>query len=211
MGKQARVRVKPNGQLEFIEYTGVGGGLGIPDLVLSNGATTASHNVWMPIPFADLAYPLKTVEGDAFDWTITDDGDTGNDRWEVRSLKRGWYAYELLTSWDQVTSFGSDGAATQRVNWATPAPFVFPESDLRESADWLDPAVHSFFEMVDNNTLHGFHTVHLGGNALSGSATRTWKPTAKQTTNTNRGLSGLVMKFWFLGEDDITDWTFDFV
>lgn len=184
-----------------------GSGLGIPDLILSGGATTIADGTTMPIPFGTVAYPNRITLGVDYDLSITDSGDTGNDRYEVTSIIEGWYAADLLTQWDQTTTGGTEefAYAMQRVTWTSTAGFGFDPTEFRDAADWMDADVHPFFEFVNNTYLRTWIAPHYLP------ANRVWQMTAKQETGVDRGLSGIYMKFWFLGADDLSAWTFDAV
>lgn len=179
---------------------------GVPDLVISFGATIAPTDTWMPIPFEDLAYPPTTTLGDIFSANVTDVGDTGQDRWEITTHEAGWYAYELVTAWDQVGTAGTEDFAsvTQRVTFNTVGGFAFFNEDNRDAADWNSPTATTSFEIFDTSLLHSFYVLWVP-------ASRVWKPSAIQRTGVDRGLSGHAMKFWFLGADDLSTWTFDSV
>lgn len=187
-----------------------GGGLGIPDLIIANGGTTVNGNTWIPVPFEDLWYPASTTLGDVFDAVVTDSGDPGNDRWEVSTDPEGWFAFELITEWDQTSTPSSTdfGAATQRMTWDTALGFTWAETYNRESADWLGDTSPAYegFEMFDNSRLTQFRILHVPAN-------KTWKPLGLHRTGaaTSRGLSGIICKFWYLGADDMSGWTVDSV
>lgn len=179
-----------------------------PWVILGEGATTAPNSTWTPIPFADIAYdPTLVTKGAIFDWTITDTGDVGNNRFQVSTEVAGWYEWELVTSWDQVTSPGGTdhGYAVQRITFDSTIGFPFDDSDMRNSADWLDNAyAPSGFEMIDNPWLRGGGKVFVPANKV-------WLPTAKQVTGASRGLSGVLLRIQFERADAAASWTFETV
>jgi hypothetical protein len=182
-------------------------GLGIPDLILSGGSTTIADNTTKPVPFPDVSYPNRTLIGSHYDLNTTDTGDIGNTRYEVTSLRQGWYAADLLTQWDQTATGGTNefGYAMQRITWTVVSGFGFSPTEYRDAADWMDADVHPLFEFVNNSYLRTWISPHYVP------ANRVWQMTAIQRTGISRGLSGIYMKFWFLGADTLTDWTFDTV
>lgn len=175
-----------------------------PWIALSGGAATAPSGTVWPIPFADLTYdPALVTQGVIFDWAITDTGDTGNDRFELETLLEGWYEWELVTQWDQVTTGGTVefGYAMQRISFTPGLNSPFGDNDLRNSADWFDFDLHPEFEMVDNPWLRG-------GGVLFADGAKTWLPTATQVTGVDRGLSGILLRVVYRGADDSAGWTF---
>jgi len=179
-----------------------------PWIVLSQGATTVATATFIPIPFAALTYdPALVTQGDIFDWTITDVGDTGNDRYEITTLSAGWYYWELVTSWDDTGTAGTNntGYALQRITWSSLFGFPFDDTDLRTAADWNSSTFENGnFEMLEDGYLRGNGEVFVPAN-------KTWLPTAKQTTGSTRDLSGWFFKIAFLGASTPADWTFDTV
>jgi hypothetical protein len=184
-------------------------GLG-PTIIIYGGGTTAASGTWMPIPFSVLGInPEAGIEGDYFSWSITDLGDTGNDRYEITTHEKGWYEWELVTHWDQTSTGGtiSYGHAVQRITFDSVSGFSFDDSDLRNAADWLDTDLvggSGSFEMLDNPWLRGTGKIHVPGG-------RVWKPVAKQVTGTSRGLSGIQFRITYIETDLITDWTFEVI
>lgn len=185
-----------------------------PWVAIFDGATTAADDTTMPIPFASIAYdPTLVTQGEIFDWSITDTGDTGNDRFVIESQLEGWYQYLLVTQWDQVATPGGEehGSAEMRISWNPGLNSPFFDNDHRWSADWNDPTLApDFFEMYDNPWLRGYGKVFVGPGAGS-VIPREWLLTALQRTGASRGLSGVVFLLEFLGADDSASWTFDTV
>jgi len=179
-----------------------------PWVALSEGATTVADNTSIPIPFADLTYdPNLVTQGVVFDWTITDAGDPGNDRYVLQTLVKGWFEWELITSWDEVATAGANdlGYAVQTITFDSVAGFPFDDVILKTSADWLATTyLEGLFEMLENPWLRGTGRIYMPGS-------RTWQLTAKQTTGSSRGFSGVLFRLWFMGADDAANWTFDTV
>lgn len=188
----------------------------VPWVVLWGGATTApAAGTEMPIPFEVITWDqlLVTKDGDYFDWVITDDGDTGNDRFEVILKKRGWYSYELKTQWDQTTTGGANslGYAVQFISADPPTGFYFDEFPIKQAADWFDVNYEEgLFEMLEDEMIES-----AGRLWKNTDADRQLKPTARQWTGVNRGLSGLFLKVWYEGALggtlDSIDWGFESV
>lgn len=186
-----------------------------PWISLSDGATIApASGAFMPIPLTILSFnPNLVTQGDIFDWTTTDTGDPGNFRFVLTTIPEGWYAYELVTVWDQVTTPGVNdlGAATQRIVWNPGLNSPFNDNDHRYSADWLSNTyLEGNFEMLDNPWLRGNSKVFIGPAGGGGAQSpREWLLTAKQTTGSDRGLSGVWFYVEYLGADDSAEWTFE--
>lgn len=170
-----------------------------PDLVLVGGGS-ATHNTWHHIRFDVVWYdPARVSNGTPpWTWTISDFEDTGWDRYVITTNVEGWYAADLHTSWDQVTTGGSQefGAATQQLTWTDINSTTF-ESDIRTSADWFDADLHPFFEMVDRPFLHDFRVINIPGDVGD------WRVRVKQTTGVERSY-GAILKLWFFEEEDLS-------
>ncbi len=158
-----------------------------------------TSGTWKPVPFSFLDYnPEIGVEFDIFSWEVTDTGDTGNDRYEVTSLVKGWYEWELFTAWDAVGTAGTlaTGYAVQRLTWTVDTGFPY-QQDYRASADWPNTGN---FEMKDNAFLHDSGRILVP-------ASKVWRPEARQVTGVNRGLTG-EMRITYIEADTQSDWTF---
>lgn len=176
-----------------------------PWVALHNGATTVASGTWKPVPLGSLAYdPDLVTPGDIFSWASTDVGDTGNPRWELTTHRTGWYSFELVTAWDQVTTAGgiNHGYAVQQLRFTPGLNSPFFENTFLSSADWLDNVyAPSGFEMLDNPTLMTARKIYVASG-------RAWQPRARQVTGATRGLSGVMFLVEYLGADDSATWTY---
>lgn len=209
---------------------GGGSSWGVPDLILSAGADQVEGDAHYPVPWADFATPHSVVapgppieisdaDGDLFFLTITDDGspNPGNDRYEVETRREGWWASHMITQWDQVGTAGEAGreiaSVMQRIFWTSSTGIAFSPTEFRSSSDWMiadsydgGALVINSFGFMDDSYLS---TIIMPHYLPSG---KTWQATGlHRTGNTGaseRGLSGVMWKFWFIEEDDLDAWTF---
>lgn len=194
----------------YVRWAATGATSIFPWVWLQNGATTIPHNTEWPIPFEDLVYdPALVVKGDIFDWTITDAGDPGNDRFQLSSRMEGFYEVHLHTFWDQTTTNGTEDFAYFRQMlriWNNAENSVLYEN--RSSADWLRDDINSTHGLSDgpgeqfNNGNLNLHDV-----LYDAGGSNPWKPTARQTTGVNRGLSGIALLVIFRGVTNASEWT----
>lgn len=186
---------------------------GVPDLILSGGATIIPTDTLFPIPWADYATPhtstgptapfvIDDAAGTLFTVDITDDGDAGNDRYEISTMREGWWANEMITQWDQVSTAGTEDNAgvMQRVTWT--GGMAFSPTEYRDSSDWFSSAVYPSFGFAEDSYLH---TVIMPHHVAFN---KTWISDALQRTGIDRGLSGVKWAWWFIEEDDLDAWTF---
>lgn len=190
---------------------------GIPDLILSGGATTAADNTEMPVPFPDYSTPhtaagsapvvISSADGSLFSLNVSDDGDAGNDRFKVTTMVEGFWAAELITQWDQTSTGGTEefGWVMQTLTWESVTGFGFSPTTFRDSSDWMDADVHPNFEFGPNSYLRTWMPPHYVP------ANKVWKFVGKQVTGVSRGLSGISAKLWLIRADDLSTWTFDSV
>lgn len=185
-------------------------GLTNPWIRLHNGSITIAHNTSLPVPADELQYdPALVTQGDIFDWEITDDGNPGNDRFQLKTLVEGFYYYSLTTVWDQVNTNGTEDFAyfQQKLllrNTSDTTTFY----DNRSSADWLRDdftTTHGASDAPGEQYANPYLTLT---DTLYTAGTRVWKPTAIQSTGSSRGLGAdLGLFVMFIQNTDASTWT----
>ena len=185
-----------------------------PWVWLHNGSITIANNTVLPVPADDLEYdPALVTQGDIFDWDITDAGNPGNDRFQLKTLVEGFYYFSLTTVWDQINTNGTQDFAyfqehLRLRNLSDTTTFY----DNRASADWLRDDItttHGTSAQPGEQYNNPFLTVT---DILYTAGIRVWKPTAIQTTGSSRGLGAdLGLFVIFISTTDASAWTIESV
>ncbi len=159
---------------------------------LNSGAGTAADDVWLPINFRSAIKTSADPSNAVFDWVITDDGDPGNDRFELIFVAPGVYMVDCVAVWDQVLTNGAqDGFAVIALNPYNTADNAVTDDSYRESHEWLT-ICDAACEMRDNPFTRVSGIFYATGN-------NRWRPEGKQTTGVDRGLGGQYFRAVYLG------------